>query len=140
MNVAQYWADEANDAVHYDIAFSVLSTPELPILAEEDSEEEDEGKNAVNLPELPTNWEILDTLDLNIDANINIRWWDDNGEAIPAFAAFCKEDSHQEMDRLEAYSPYAVFRRKGLEIETEIVGKMLRPWADGMRPEEWDEE
>jgi len=73
MNVAQYWADEANDAVHYDIAFSVLSTLELPILAEEDSEEEDEGKNAVNLPELPTNWEILDTLDLYIEANINSK-------------------------------------------------------------------
>ncbi len=58
-----------------------------------------------------------------------------NDNAIPNFAAYFKEGCHQEMDYLEAYSPYAVFRRKEGDIEIEVVGNMLRPWLDGIRPE-----
>jgi hypothetical protein len=109
--VAQYWADEANDAVHYEVVFSVLPTPMLPTQLEDDSEAE--AVDPINLPELPTHWEVLSTLDLNANENKYGRWWDSNGEAIPAFAAFCKEYASQEMDWLEGYSSYAVFRRKG---------------------------
>lgn len=56
-------------------------------------------------------------------------------ELIPAFAAFCKEGSHQSMDYAEAYTPYALFTRTDTGINIEIVGKMLRPWLDGIRPE-----
>ncbi|WP_019500815.1 hypothetical protein [Pseudanabaena sp. PCC 6802] len=129
--VAQYWADEASDAVHYQLLLSVLSTPVIP-------EEDDLDSDPVNLPGLQNSWELLDSLDEDED-ELGF-YWNDNGDAIAAFAAFCKEDAHQEMDGLEAYSPYAVFRRKESEIEIEIVGEMLRPWADGMRPEEWEEE
>jgi hypothetical protein len=135
--VAQYWADEANDAVHYTITFSVLPTPVIQL----DVDTEEKEYDRVNLPELPTDGEILDSLEVNTGAGVNTRWWDSNGEAIPAFAAFCKEYASQEiMGWLDVYSPYAVFRRKGADIEPEIVGQMLRPWADGMRPEEWEED
>ncbi len=36
---------------------------------------------------------------------------------------------------MEAYSPYAIFRRQGDDLEIEVVGKMLRPWLDGIKPE-----
>ncbi|VEP16960.1 conserved hypothetical protein [Hyella patelloides LEGE 07179] len=54
---------------------------------------------------------------------------------IPAFAAFCKEGSHQCMSTSEAYTPYAILTRTDNSIAVEIVGKMLRPWLDGVRPE-----
>jgi hypothetical protein len=126
--IAQFWADEANDAVHYELIFSILETPVFPNGIEDDYYESD----LVNLPELPSSQGIL--------AFVENPYWDDNGEAIPAFAAFCKEDSHQEMDGLEAFTPYAVFRRKGENIEMEIVGEMLRPWLDGVKPEDWEDE
>ncbi|MBO1351328.1 MAG: hypothetical protein EBE86_029990 [Hormoscilla sp. GUM202] len=64
-------------------------------------------------------------------------YWDSQGAAIPAFAAFCKEGSHQCMDLSEAYSPYAIFRRKGQEIEVEVVGSWLRWWLNGIKPGNW---
>jgi hypothetical protein len=53
--------------------------------------------------------------------------WDENWDAIPAFAAFCREGSHQGMSVAEAYTPYAVLRRCGDDVSIEIVGQMLRP-------------
>lgn len=63
------------------------------------------------------------------------QYWNDNGEVIPAFAAFCREGAHQEMSIAEAYAPYAILRRCGDDIAIEIVGQMLRPWLDGIHPE-----
>jgi hypothetical protein len=149
--VAQYWCDEANDAVHYELLLSVLPTPAFPI---EFVIIDDEEIDPTNLPELPTRYDILyqidqefeDQDDLEVEEeDYSMRYWEDNGEAIPAFAAFCIEGGDQEMESLEAYTPYAIFRRKGteikeVEIETTIVGEMLRPWLDGARPEEWEDE
>ena len=38
----------------------------------------------------------------------------------------------------EAYSPYAILRRQGEEIEIEVIGEMVRPWLDGIK-HEWYE-
>ncbi|BAZ09596.1 hypothetical protein NIES4071_14050 [Calothrix sp. NIES-4071] len=38
------------------------------------------------------------------------------------------------MNALEAYTPDAIFRRRNDEIEIEVVGKILRPWLDGIKP------
>ncbi len=35
----------------------------------------------------------------------------------------------------EGYTLYAVLRRLGDGIEVEIVGEMLRPWLDGIKPD-----
>ena len=56
-------------------------------------------------------------------------------EEIPAFAAYAPEGAHQSMDYSEAYNPYAILYRKDNDVEVKIVGKMLRPWLDGIRPE-----
>ena len=39
------------------------------------------------------------------------------------------------MDYTEAYTPYALFTRTDTGIKVEIVGKMIRPWLDGVEPE-----
>jgi hypothetical protein len=129
--VAQYWDDEAGDAVHYRLIFSVLPTPVLGIELIETDDSYD--LDPVNLPGLPNLDDICYSVDDFYGFVDGEYCWNDNGNAIPAFAAYCKEGCHQDMDYSEAYSPYAVFRRKAAEIEIEVVGTMLRPWLDGTR-------
>ena len=59
--------------------------------------------------------------------------WGPNSNAIPAFAAFCKEGCSQSMSAQEAFTLYARFRR---DEEIEVVGQMLRPALDGL-PRSW---
>ncbi|MCA9651330.1 MAG: hypothetical protein KC501_15535 [Myxococcales bacterium] len=122
--VAQYWCDEADDAVHGTVVFSVLDEPDLDAARACGWDEPDEVNTPGRRPDEPSE-----------GVPGYIMEWDDNGEAISLFAAFCEEDCHQEMDFLEAYTPYAVFRRRGDEVVVEVVGKKQRPWLDGVMPE-----
>ena len=135
--VAQYWDDEADDAVHEILFFSVLGTIDIETVWKNECK-----ADPVNLPGLPRQLEILFSVREEFYKEESLwqeHYWDDNGKAIPAFAAFCKEGCHQLMSFSEAYTPYAILRRKGEEIEVEVIGKMLRPWLDGIKPEEWSE-
>lgn len=137
--VAQYWADEADDAVHNSTIFSVLKTPDLSAAFKA---YEDYLEDPVNLPGFEYTGEIYDawlSVDERVQDEEEFLYWEDNGIAIPAFAAFCKEGCHQDMKMAEAYTPYAILRRNGDEVDIEIVGQMYRPWLDGIKPEEWDE-
>ena len=130
--VAQYWDDNAHDEVHDFFLYSILDTPDWSAFAEA---EYDEDK--VNLPGFKRRYILSPG---NIWKNTEYRYCSDfwNGlreDEIAAFAAFCKEGSHQCMANAEAYVAYAILRRRGQEIEVEIVGQMLRPWLDGVRPE-----
>jgi hypothetical protein len=132
--VAQFWDDEAADAVHYEIIISVLPTPVVGVKLVTNDNYDD--CDPVNLPGLPSLYEIYDSLSEDFERiGSEEHCWENNGNAVPTFAAYCKEGCHQDMDNLEAYTPYAIFRRKEGAIETEVVGKMLRPWLDGMRPD-----
>lgn len=131
--LSQFWCDEADDAVHADLIFSQLEEPDLI------SAEKFELKNkhdTVNLPSY-TKENKYGGYYCNFDINKNNNWnkWDDNGEAITAFACFCKEYCHQEMVLFEAYTPYAVFKKKGNELEMKIIGEKFRPWLEGVIPE-----
>jgi hypothetical protein len=129
MLVAQYWCDEADDAVHHALIYSVLETPDFQTALSVDYENPDN----VNLPDLPSNNEI-DWMEHH-----DFIPWDDNGIAIPAFAAYCRENCHQEMTTEEAYSLFAIFRKTDDGIEIEYVGEMIRPWLDGIAPEFFEE-
>ena len=122
MLVSQYWNDEADDAVHYDFFFSKLPEPDVEAAGSSYGEED-----TVNLPEGWSHWDLMNSVEMGLD-------WDDNGEAIPLFAAFTKEDCHQEMTSAEAGSPYAFFMRTPDGVQTKVVARMLRPWLDGVRP------
>jgi hypothetical protein len=126
---AQYWDDEANDAVHDLWFFSILETPDFKAAFQGDGFEID----AFNLPGLPTHWQI------NRNDGKEEFPYEDNGLAIPLFAAYCREDCHQSMDYEEAYSLFAIFRKTGTGIEIEFCGEMLRPWLEGVCPERCEE-
>lgn len=135
--VAQYFDDEASDAVHTWQFFSVLETPDIEAFFE--AILHSQGMDQINLPEL--SHLILMHAQQSIGNEIRDRSqmaessfdWDIYWKMIPAFAAFCKEGCHHDMMPSESYSPYAILRRQGGEIEVEVIGKMLRPWLDGFQ-------
>jgi hypothetical protein len=123
--VAQYWCDEASDAVHSLMHYSVLETPDFKAAISLEYDQND----MVNLPNLPSNAGI------NWCGVEEMIQWDENGIAIPAFAAYCKEGMDQEMTTKEAFSLFAIFRKTDDGIDIEYCGEMLRPWLDGISPE-----
>lgn len=120
MLVAQFWNDEADDAVHYRLVLSELPTPDVSAALEQESD-----------PNLPSGGEQF-WMGLKYKRQVE---WDANHQPIALFAAFCKEGCSQDMGVHEAFSPYAIFRRKGDALQVEVVGVMLRPWLDGVRPQ-----
>lgn len=125
LGVAQYWNDEADDAVHCAMHYSRRRTPVWP-------HECGYGDNAGN--EHATDYCRWCGGEDRIPGHPDQpEWipWDDNGSAIPAFEAYCREDCHQEMSTGEAYIPYAIVRRGG---GVEIVGRPVRPWHDRPAP------
>lgn len=108
--VAQYWDDEADDAVHETVLWSRAETPEWPHECEYEPSDADTVCtwcsalwDYESAPQIP---------------------WDDNGESIDLFAAYCKPDCHQDMEPAEAYTPFAI-ARAGRPLE--IVGQVLQP-------------
>lgn len=138
--VAQYWDDNANDEVHDFFLFSVLETPDWEAFTKA---EQEDRIDSINLPGFGTagDFGYFYLLDLQWNARNELekdkdfyRWYG-MSEEIPAFAAYAPEGAHQSMDYSEAYNPYAILYRKDNDVEVKIVGKMLRPWLDGIRPE-----
>lgn len=129
--VAQFWADEADDAVHSEIVISSAVNPTWPeCYSHEHNAFASEGEDSYDA--LEGQWQILSAATDQLPADR--RFTDSNGEMIPAFAAFTKEECTQEDDPAEAFLPYAIARRSGGDVAIEIVGKMLRPeWEDN-----WD--
>lgn len=128
--VAQYWDDEAGDAVH----------PEILLSDKANCDYQNWFKNLYDNGEFV----FIGGLDQKIeDLFDNFRWhgltgWQENYECIPLFAAFCKEARSQDDDVEDTYLPYAIFRRGPYNsVTTEVVGKMIRPWLDGVMPE-WE--
>lgn len=119
LTVAQYWADEADDAVHATVLFSQRSTPIWPHPCRWDDDDR-EGPS-------------FDPTEVCSSCGERLGWmpFDDNGGAIPAFQSCCREDASQESTTSEAYLPYAVARRAddgGVSVE--IVGGPVRGWLD----------
>lgn len=127
MLVAQYWNDEADDAVHVSFVFSVLDEPDLDAWNEADDGDD------VNTPGIDT-WRLWE----EIHYGSSRLPWDANGAAIPLFASVCPEGGSQDGEQLTSYAPYALLRRTPTGVETEIVGVATRPWLDGVTPS-WEQ-
>lgn len=161
--VAQYWNDEADDAVHSHYILSALDTP---VLHEEDEMERWEDIPSADYPYIDPNWAGVDlgqrarcewnyggtphvsysrpSLILEMEKTFyqGTSWssWDSNGAAIPMWAAWCKEGSNQEMSAYEAHNIAVIAQRdEDGEVTLEFT-PMLRPNLDGIRPEYWDED
>jgi hypothetical protein len=128
--VAQYWNDEAADAVHASVVFSQLPMPDLD--AHFTAGEWDPVTDTYGTDD--TNGQFgIDGFELYMATR-----WDSNGEAIPLFQAFCVDGSQEDSD-MSNYRPYCVIRRSQAHhgvLEVVVVGQLLRPHLDGLKPEE----
>ena len=130
--VAQYWDDEADDAVHAEMVVSELFEPTLRCVNWG-------GKNHKD-PNLPTthvkspNGEESTSVISLWDSDAR---WDENSGSIPLWAGFSPEGGSQEYGELrESYAPAVMFYRYG---GYEVL-QMQRPYLDGVRPESgWEE-
>ena len=142
--VSQMWCDEAHDAVHAALRFSQQADPNLDVFMQWSRaiewEDDDEFEDWRGLEFLVDRHEdvaadFLERIERALEDEKSWMWWDSNVQAIPAFAAFCEEDCHQEMPPGRAELPYSIFRRTDAGIEMEVVGAMIRPEQDGVPPE-----
>lgn len=114
--VAQYWADEADDAVHYDVCASERALPLWPHRCDQTVWDDDGYEN------------VPGEACMNCGEGIGyLGMWDDNGAAIGAFEAYCHEAGSQEEASASNYLPYAVARKTGDDVTIEIVGRLQRP-------------
>ena len=125
--VAQYWSDEANDAVHGSLIVSELPVPRL------DGASHGYGGAAPD-PNVP-NTKIAGEYSYGEGGSVAGLWragWDSNSGSIPLWAAFSPEGGSQEQEEMsEGYAPAALFYRHG---GYEMLS-MTRPFLDGVRPE-----
>jgi uncharacterized protein (TIGR02996 family) len=122
--VAQYWDDEANDAVHGKLVVSELFEPTL-----EGVVADDEPGRDPNVPNTHIESEFGES------SSVIYLWnktdWDDNYGAIPLWAAFAPENGSQHYEYLsEVYKPAVMFYPHGGH---EIL-PMGRPHLDGISP------
>jgi hypothetical protein len=122
--VAQYWSDEAHDAVHGEMIYSELDTPDLE--AVKANPEIYPEADSVNLSGRNP-WDVV------VWESSPLRDWGSNNYCIPLFAALCEEGGHQEGDNLEFFSPVAIYRRTGpAATAVQFVGEIKRPWLEGV--------
>lgn len=105
---AQYWADEADDAVHLS-AWS--SSERVPDFFASDWDEGGAG------PTRGIDWRARPQ-------------WDDNGSAIRHFQAYCGEGGSQELSTSSQAEPFALLQREGNEVRLHWLGRCVRPWLD----------
>jgi hypothetical protein len=126
--VAQYWADEADDAVHAALIVSELPEPVLEGVGWEGDEDAPDR----NIPNTRLKSRYSERPSSAISLYEAGTRWDDNNAAIPLWAAFAPEGGSQEYGELsETYSPAVMFYRHGGH---EIL-PMLRPHLDGVQPQ-----
>jgi uncharacterized protein (TIGR02996 family) len=124
--VAQYWCDEASDAVHGHLVVSELLEPTL-------SGAGDNSSHDANLP----NTHIPDRYTKKSSSHVSFYEngvaWDDNSGAIPIWAGFAPEGGEEFGG---GYAPAVMFYRHG---GYEFL-PMTRPHLDGVQPEwGWEE-
>ena len=124
--VAQFWDDEASDAVHGLLVVSELPEPVLEGLGWGDEGTDPNLPNKSLKPKFRgRSGSIIDFYDIGVR-------WGDNSDAIPLWAAFSPEGGSQHHGRLsENYAPAVMFYSHG---GYEFL-PMPRPHLDGIRPE-----
>lgn len=143
--VAQYWADEADDAVHDLFVFSEKDTPDWPHVCQDDVAPGVPAAMLLRRADLCTScaWELseLETDEVtHVTENPKTREvvthyrsvrcdWDDNGAAVRPWQAFCVEGA-QDLDVAGNYQPVLLARRTAASFSLRVVGGLMRPWLD----------
>ncbi|MGZ3423303.1 MAG: hypothetical protein ACXVEE_35905 [Polyangiales bacterium] len=113
--VSQYWADEAEDAVHATLAYSQRDTPLWPHDCEWGDREIPGEACGSCVQDHALEW---------------MRGWDDNGAAIEAFQPWCHEHGSQDESEASNAMPFAIARMRDGRIEVDQVGPLLRGWLE----------
>ncbi|MCP4957971.1 MAG: hypothetical protein GY925_01745 [Actinomycetia bacterium] len=138
--VAQYWDDEASDAVHCRWVISQLETPDWPqglvdrggtVFTLTKQQAQDRGLWRGEDPNLPAG---LEQCRLGPVYN-EMGPWDDNRSAISLAAAWCREGAHQDTDDEDNFLPFVILRHDSQGWAHELV-PMIRPWLDGVRSQD----
>lgn len=117
--VGQYWADEADDAVHSHLVFSSRPTPRWPHECEDTY--------------LPGDGDLCSSCAWGSDEELEFTWlsWDSNGAAIRAWQALCLEGASQEESPNDSFTPVLLARRRGDgSFSLDLIGPVMRPWLD----------
>jgi uncharacterized protein (TIGR02996 family) len=119
--VGQFWADEADDAVHGHLVFSTRHTPRWPHTCE------DEYAGTAGDGDLCSMCAWDRTTGGMASTFVN---WDSNGFAIRAWQAYCAEGASQEDDPSLSHTPVVVARRTPTGFTVDVIGRVLRPWLE----------
>jgi hypothetical protein len=118
LGVAQYWSDEADDAVHETMVVSNRAIPDWP---GRDRYGEDEPGTADDDQSIST-WQLREEL-----GQLN---WDDNNGAVRPFQGLCGELGSQELPPAEQDYPIVLAQRDGAGVKLTFIGEVIRPWLD----------
>ncbi len=144
LTFAQYWSDEADDAVYPSIIFSLDRNPDFITHVKKLNESyfyerfgPDQSWKWQELVEGPEGFKVLGLTNDRLDYHAP-HWapWPGNKDAISAFSAYCHENIYGPGTYSYDEAVYGLIRRqsdKALSIE--VVGEMIRPWLDGVMPE-----
>jgi len=149
--VSQYHDDEAGDAIHGKLAYSISGHPDIKKYMTPRSPErlellldgrpafdllsETNGDNLVEFLRTARDNEFSNWDNQVRDAKANnISIWDSNRETVPLFAAFCKEGGQQFARICYFHNPIIIIRRRpnSTELEFDYISEMIRPWLDGV--------
>lgn len=139
--VAQYWDDEANDAVHlrkYPCEHAELDLEALFAWNERNYDQLNLDDPHPHMPSNPTfdtwDWERK-TFGDGWYRDPVINNWNDNYDAISLFGGFVAEEGSQEWDDKHNYSLFCVYRKDVHgDITWEYTTEMHRPYVDGCWP------
>lgn len=144
LSFAQYWSDEANDAVYPSITFALEKNPDYKAHINKLNQSYfyenygwQESCKWSDLVEGPAGFEVLGVKDERLDFRAP-HWkpWPGNNDAISAFAPYCLENIYGPGTYSYDEAPYCLFRREEKQaLSIEVVGEMIRPWLDGVMPE-----
>lgn len=132
--VAQYWADEASDAVHDTLVASERELPLWPHLCS-GTTDDDAAEGVAG--------ELCSWCDGHLPG---LEGYHDNGDAVLAFEAWCHEGGSQEASTIENALPCVVARKRGDELELVVIGhiermpSLLRPRRRGYDDDDDDDE
>ncbi len=123
LSFAQYWNDEATDAVHPQLTFipADVTTVDDWLFWLQTREEAADALEQYHWVFEESAQELL----YELTDRIGRYWfseapfWNAN-YAAPPFAAYCKEGATQHMDVREAYTPFRIFYGDGRELDISV--------------------
>lgn len=128
VTLAQYWNDEADDAVHVSFIPSSVPFESWDGLFSDKNQFYSEESQDFSLPKPDGSTEYVSFYGLSQRA-IGFNPYLSNDESfISIFERYCKERCSQEMHTQEAYQPYLIVSRDGDEIKIRDLGDLVRVW------------